>query len=58
MILSNTSIHEALDRKWLVIDPVPEPRYNEIGKRKCPYDHPSQFQGQVTAGGPKTDGIA
>ena len=26
MILSNVSIHEALDNKWLVIDPEPSPR--------------------------------
>lgn len=26
MILSNLSIHESLDKKWLMIDPEPEPR--------------------------------
>ena len=37
MILSNVSIHEALDKKWLVIDPEPQPRYPAPGKVKCPY---------------------
>ena len=37
MILSNVSIHEALDRKWLVIDPEPLPRYPAEGTPKCPY---------------------
>ena len=36
MILSNASIHEAIDKKWLVISPEPLPRRKEAG-RDCPY---------------------
>lgn len=37
MILSNISIHEALDREWLKIDPQPQPRRRTDGGPKCPY---------------------
>lgn len=37
MILSNLGIHEALDKKWLVIDPEPLPRKVTDGGPKCPY---------------------
>ncbi len=37
MILSNVSIHEALDNGWLKIDPQPEPRQRVEGGPKCPY---------------------
>jgi dCTP deaminase len=37
MILSNVSIHEALDKGWLKIDPEPEPRRKIEGGPKCPY---------------------
>lgn len=37
MILSNVSIHEALDKKWLIIDPEPMPRLVVAGGPKCPY---------------------
>lgn len=37
MILSNISIHEALDRKLLIIDPEPKPRHVTEGGPKCPY---------------------
>ena len=37
MILSNISIHEALDKGWLKIDPQPEPRFKMDGGPKCPY---------------------
>lgn len=36
MILSNTSIQEALDKKWLVIEPEPEPR-EPTREKECPY---------------------
>ncbi len=36
MILSNTSLHEALDRGWLKITPEPQPRTVTTGG-KCPY---------------------
>jgi len=37
MILSNVSIHEALDNKWLVIEPQPTPRQKSITDPDCPY---------------------
>ncbi len=37
MILSNVSIHEALDRGWLRIEPLPQPRTKVEGGPKCPY---------------------
>jgi dCTP deaminase len=37
MILSNVSIHEALDKKWLVIDPEPQPRHKTCEAPDCPY---------------------
>ncbi len=36
MILSNIGIHEAIDKRWLVIDPEPMPRTKE-GSAACPY---------------------
>lgn len=36
MILSNTSIQEALDNKWLIIEPAPEPR-KPTSDAECPY---------------------
>jgi dCTP deaminase len=36
MILSNVSIHEALDQGWLKLDPEPQPREID-GPQKCPY---------------------
>ncbi len=37
MILSNISIHEAMDKGWLKIEPPPVPRFREVGGPKCPY---------------------
>jgi len=37
MILSNVSIHEALDHRWLVIDPEPRPRFLTREVPVCPY---------------------
>lgn len=37
MILSNVSIHEALDKGWLKISPEPLPRHKVDGGPKCPY---------------------
>lgn len=37
MILSNTRIHEALDRGWLKIAPEPAPRLPQNGGPECPY---------------------
>jgi deoxycytidine triphosphate deaminase len=37
MILSNISIHEAMDKGWLKIDPEPAPRLKVDGGPKCPY---------------------
>src|SRR5438552_128681 len=37
MILSNVSIHEALDKGWLRIDPQPAPRLKVEGGPKCPF---------------------
>ena len=37
MILSNTSIQEALDHRWLVIDPEPTPRRPVQDGPGCPY---------------------
>ena len=37
MILSNVSIHEALDKGWLIIDPEPTPRRKVEGGLKCPF---------------------
>jgi dCTP deaminase len=37
VILSNVSIHEALDKKWLVIDPEPQPRHKTCDTPQCPY---------------------
>ena len=36
MILSNVNIHQALDRKWLIIDPEPSPRRKQ-GTADCPF---------------------
>ncbi len=36
MILSNVEIHNALDRKWLIIEPEPSPRDLRQGQ-ECPY---------------------
>lgn len=38
MILSNVSIHEALDKGWLSIEPQPAPRIPECIGEDCPYD--------------------
>lgn len=37
MILSNTSIQEALDEGWLTIEPEPQPRHPSPNE-ECPYD--------------------
>ncbi len=37
MILSNVSIHEALDNGWIRIDPEPAPRQKIQGGAKCPF---------------------
>src|SRR4051794_36169355 len=37
MILSNTSIHAALDSGALIINPEPSPRFPEGDGRSCPY---------------------
>lgn len=37
MILSNISIHEALDKGWLRIQPEPSPR-KKIDQNECPYN--------------------
>jgi deoxycytidine triphosphate deaminase len=37
MILSNLSIHEALDKGWLKINPEPSPRKLGDAPGKCPY---------------------
>lgn len=37
MILSNVSIHEALDKGLLVLEPEPTPRFVKKGEPKCPY---------------------
>jgi dCTP deaminase len=37
MILSNASILEALERGWLIIDPVPQPRKPTATGPPCPY---------------------
>ncbi|MFN0244956.1 MAG: dCTP deaminase [Planctomycetota bacterium] len=37
MILSNERIHDALDKKWLVIDPEPAPRRPTADHPSCPY---------------------
>jgi len=37
MILSNVSIHDALDKGWLKIDPEPAPRHKIDGGPKCPF---------------------
>lgn len=37
MILSNISIHEAIDRTWLKIEPEPAPRLKTEGGPKCPF---------------------
>jgi dCTP deaminase len=37
MILSNISIHQALDNGWLRLDPEPAPRSKGADGRKCPY---------------------
>jgi dCTP deaminase len=37
MILSNVSIHDALDKGWIKIDPEPSPRRKVSGGPKCPY---------------------
>lgn len=37
MILSNVSIHQALDEGWLKISPEPEPRTKGTGGAKCPF---------------------
>jgi dCTP deaminase len=36
MILSNVSLHEALDARQLVIEPEPQPRH-KVGSAVCPY---------------------
>lgn len=37
MILSNVSIHDALDKGWLKIDPQPQPRFKVDGGPKRPF---------------------
>lgn len=37
MILSNISIHEALDRGWLKLAPEPIPRRKTVDGPKCPF---------------------
>lgn len=37
MILSNVSIHEALDKGWLILDPEPSPRSIQAEGAKCPF---------------------
>lgn len=37
MILSNDSIQEALDKRWLIIKPEPEPRRKSPQCPECPY---------------------
>ncbi len=37
MILSNVSIHGALEKGWLKLDPEPAPRTKVVGGPKCPY---------------------
>lgn len=37
MILSNVSIHEALDKGWLILDPEPAPRQKPDDDTECPY---------------------
>jgi len=37
MILSNVSIHRALDKGWLKITPEPKPRFKTATDLKCPY---------------------
>lgn len=37
MILSNVSIHEALDNGWIKLSPEPIPRLKTAGGPKCPY---------------------
>jgi len=37
MILSNLSIHEALDKGWLVLNPEPSPRRKTDDDSDCPY---------------------
>jgi len=37
MILSNASIHDALDKGWLRLSPEPSPRFKTPGGPKCPY---------------------
>lgn len=37
MILSNVSIHAALDQGWLKVTPEPEPRFKTEGSPKCPF---------------------
>ena len=41
MILSNASIHDALDKGWLKITPEPTPRRIVAGGPKCPYQSSS-----------------
>ncbi len=38
MILSNVSIHEAIDNGWLTIEPEPRPRTPSNGDPECPYN--------------------
>jgi dCTP deaminase len=38
MILSNDSIHKAIDAGRLVIRPEPQPRLKGVGDKYCPYD--------------------
>ena len=38
MILSNTSIQQALDKDWLKIEPEPSPRRKSRDADECPYD--------------------
>ncbi len=38
MILSNVSIHEAIDNGWLTIEPEPQPRIPANGGPECPYN--------------------
>ena len=37
MILSNVSIHDALDKGWLKLFPEPTPRLKKLDGPKCPY---------------------
>ena len=62
MILSNVSIHDAMDKGWLKIDPEPAPRFRQDGGPKCEFRSAmpvsSKAKPSLAGGKPRADSIS